>query len=95
MMLTCLRCGNEWEPRKPNPKRCPACQNPTWNTPYRRKKPRPETNIDKPEESAIIGSVSVSSGTIDPDGAMMQVAPVDRVAEAKRKAMDLYMKVAQ
>ena len=95
-MLTCLRCGNEWEPRKPNPKRCPACQNPTWNTPYKRKRNVPRgtlsTNIDMPAESVIIAPMSEH---IDPDGAMMQAAPVDRLAEAKRKAMELYRKVAQ
>ena len=36
-MKTCPRCGNEWEPRRPNPKKCPACQNPC--VPYKRRKP--------------------------------------------------------
>ncbi len=49
-------------------------------------------NIDIPAESVIIAHVSEH---IDPDGAMMQASPVDRLAEAKRKAMELYRKVAQ
>jgi len=24
-MATCLRCGNEWTPRKANPRKCPSC----------------------------------------------------------------------
>lgn len=35
---TCLRCGNEWTPRKEHPKRCPGCQNPNWNRPRKRAK---------------------------------------------------------
>lgn len=38
--FTCLRCGNPWTSRKPNPKKCPACQNPNWST--ARSKRRPE-----------------------------------------------------
>lgn len=96
-MLTCLRCGNQWEPRKTDalPKRCPGCMNSTWNTPYKRKPSVPRgtfvENVDKPKENAIIESVNVP---IDPDGAMMQATPIDRVAEAKRKAMELFQKVA-
>lgn len=29
---TCHHCGNEWEPRKANPKKCPQCQNPLWRS---------------------------------------------------------------
>lgn len=27
----CLRCDNEWVPRKENPKWCPKCKSPYWN----------------------------------------------------------------
>jgi hypothetical protein len=32
-MLVCLKCGNEWEPKKENPKRCPQCKTTAWMTP--------------------------------------------------------------
>ena len=35
-MATCLRCGNEWTPRKEHPKKCPGCQNPNWDKPRTR-----------------------------------------------------------
>lgn len=31
-LCQCLRCGNEWAPRVPNPVRCPACGSVLWNT---------------------------------------------------------------
>jgi hypothetical protein len=98
-MLTCLRCGNQWEPRKVGalPKRCPSCQNATWNRPYQRHVATAAgviaRNIDKAKESAIIETVSAPSPH-DPDGALMQAAPSDPVAEAKRRAMELFRKVA-
>ena len=30
-MNTCLRCGNEWEPKIEEPKYCPSCKSPLWN----------------------------------------------------------------
>jgi len=31
-VLTCLRCGHTWPPRKPElPKVCPKCKSPYWN----------------------------------------------------------------
>ena len=70
-----------------HPKKCPACQSPLWNTPYRRNVKASTRNIDKEQEPAIIA-------TMDPDGAMMRVVPLDRVAEAKKKAMELFRKVS-
>ncbi len=34
----CERCGHDWLPReqnKPEPKVCPSCKSPYWNTPRR------------------------------------------------------------
>ena len=31
-----MRCGNDWKPRKPHPKKCPQCQNPHWDKPKTR-----------------------------------------------------------
>jgi DNA-directed RNA polymerase subunit RPC12/RpoP len=34
MMMTCLRCGREWEPRvEGRPKNCPGCKSPAWDRP--------------------------------------------------------------
>lgn len=34
--LHCLRCGHNWIPRKETPpKRCPKCNSPYWNKPYK------------------------------------------------------------
>ena len=30
-------CGKEWTPRKPNPAKCPTCQNPLWRRPVERR----------------------------------------------------------
>lgn len=30
-ILHCKQCGHEWNPRVPNPKKCPACQSYKWN----------------------------------------------------------------
>jgi len=33
-LFTCQRCGKRWQARKEGtPKKCPACQNPNWQTP--------------------------------------------------------------
>lgn len=46
-MATCLRCGNEWTPRKENPRKCPSCQNPNWNRETRKRKiPQPTTKAE-------------------------------------------------
>lgn len=29
----CLRCGYEWDSKKPNPKQCPYCHSMKWNVP--------------------------------------------------------------
>jgi predicted Zn-ribbon and HTH transcriptional regulator len=37
----CERCGHEWQPRDPKapePKVCPKCKSPYWNTPRRNKR---------------------------------------------------------
>jgi DNA-directed RNA polymerase subunit RPC12/RpoP len=36
--VVCLRCGNQWTPRKTDPKKCPGCQNPGWNKPRTRRR---------------------------------------------------------
>jgi len=32
-MQVCLRCGVEWENRKPKPVNCPRCKSPQWDQP--------------------------------------------------------------
>lgn len=36
----CLRCGHEWIPREKavEPRVCPKCKNPYWNTPKKTRK---------------------------------------------------------
>jgi predicted Zn-ribbon and HTH transcriptional regulator len=38
-LKVCIRCGNEWIPRKLKGSiaRCPKCKSPLWNTPRVRK----------------------------------------------------------
>lgn len=76
-MATCLRCGNEWEPRKASPKKCPSCQNPNWNRPRRKRQAvvsRKEQNLKG--DQRVEGSVSSIVYTFD-------------VEEAKRRAESL------
>lgn len=47
-MATCLRCRNEWTPRKEHPKRCPSCQNPNWDRPTKRKRQPVESKEPDP-----------------------------------------------
>ena len=35
---TCPHCGYIWTPRKENPKKCPQCANPLWQSPRPKKK---------------------------------------------------------
>ena len=32
-LARCLRCGNEWLPRVPDPVACPRCKSRLWNVP--------------------------------------------------------------
>ena len=47
----CERCGHEWLPRKgEEPKVCPKCKSPYWNTPRKRNRtPPPEQQAPAPE----------------------------------------------
>lgn len=84
----CIRCEYGWKSRKPSPKKCPGCQSPLWNTPRKRKK------------SAVgLAAVSIDAGTAVGDGADLEAVAVpvpvlDRVAEARKKAMELLEKIS-
>jgi len=40
-IITCSRCGNNWNPRKYRPKECPKCKSPDWNKPKIKKTTMP------------------------------------------------------
>lgn len=82
-MATCLRCGNEWEPRKPDPKKCPSCQNPNWNREVRRKRARGANGNTSVLHSEVEGSIpSVST-----------ITEKDTLSEAKARAEELLRKL--
>jgi hypothetical protein len=80
-MAKCLspNCGYEWIPRKANPLKCPKCANANWD--------RPRTGRHKEVEAVV--PVLHSNVDLDPDGAMMQTVPDNRIAKAKERAMEL------
>lgn len=46
IMMTCLRCGGNWNAKVAAPRYCPLCKSPTWNKP--RKGERFRADYDKP-----------------------------------------------
>ena len=52
---TCHHCGNEWTPRKANPKKCPQCQNSLWRS--SRPKGIPKPLRQSPEAEVANGDV--------------------------------------
>lgn len=47
MKCTCKRCSNVWTTKQPKgainyrkPKQCPRCKSPSWDRPYKEKKPK-------------------------------------------------------
>lgn len=63
-MATCLRCEYEWEPRKPEPKKCPRCQNPNWNRQTRRAK-KPGSGAIETQRTAVVDKLYASSPTLE------------------------------
>jgi DNA-directed RNA polymerase subunit RPC12/RpoP len=56
MGYRCQRCGHEWLPRKNSkgePKVCPKCKSPYWNTPKTMQKKK-RTKKNKKSESPVI-----------------------------------------
>jgi predicted Zn-ribbon and HTH transcriptional regulator len=41
----CLKCGNEWTPRIPEPKMCPGCKNRRWWEPRKRVKTQKDEGV--------------------------------------------------
>lgn len=75
-MATCLRCGNEWEPRKACPKKCPSCQNPNWNRPRRKR----QAVVAQPGERPIRNRKV--EGSTPFDSSMFDVEAAKRRAES-------------
>jgi hypothetical protein len=85
--LTCLRCGNEWTPRKPSPKKCPGCQNPGWSTPRTRKRKVVMPNGPIPIPQCEVAGESASAETPTPE-------PVDRIKQARERAEKLLEQIS-
>jgi DNA-directed RNA polymerase subunit RPC12/RpoP len=97
--LACLRCGNEWTPRKANPKRCPGCQNPNWNRP-RTKRRKTVTGLElcgvvrQVAESAgvqVIEDEMVPGGTVSLSQEL--AIPIPSISEARRRAEELFKRL--
>ena len=50
--FTCVRCGKEWHPRKPErPRRCPQCGDANWEKPRQwERTPKPEASEESIQE---------------------------------------------
>ena len=97
--ITCPHpvCGYTWTPRKANPKKCPQCMNPLWQSPRPKKKvhegsssvvERPSVKI--PDEQSDGKTEGGSSVQIP---ASPHSIPID-IATARAKAEELLKKLA-
>ncbi len=62
MFARCLRCGFEWLPRVPNPKRCPHCVSALWNVPRANKL----ADAPAPTRKGKARGVAFASGAANP-----------------------------
>ena len=67
LVLTCLRCGHSWYPRRPKlPAHCPSCCSPYWNKPRQRLRATPEPtekHLNSRREHVIAASARQSNCT--------------------------------
>ena len=85
---TCPHCGYIWTPRKENPKKCPQCANPLWQSQRPKKK--------KNEPVAVVAQLAeqpVFSGPVE--GSIPSDSPTieDRLASARAKVEALFNKL--
>lgn len=91
-MATCLRCGNEWTPRKEHPKRCPGCQNPNWNRPRKNRR----ASVAQPVEQVTLNHEvegSIPSGSTIPEPECVRTPEKDSLSILKARADDLLLKL--
>ena len=90
---TCPHCGYIWTPRKENPKKCPQCANPLWQS------PRPKTHHGESstevEQPAEVDSKSLPNAgkTQGGDPCLSPPTIEDRLASARAKAEALFNKL--
>jgi hypothetical protein len=82
-MAVCLRCGYEWTPRKENPKKCPSCQNPGWNTPRTRRR---RVVIPRVESRPEVVPVTAEGVRPVPEEAKTGSGEFDRIKRARERA---------
>jgi hypothetical protein len=92
-MATCLRCGNEWTPRKENPKRCPGCQNPNWNRPRKNRRASVAQLAEQVTLNHEVEGSTPSGSTTEPECVRAPVEQ-DSLSELKARAEALMGKLA-
>jgi hypothetical protein len=84
-VATCLRCGYDWTPRKENPKKCPSCQNPGWNTPRTRRRRVIVHEVITQECNPVPTSAESGSGSTNAEAE----SGLDRIKQARERAEKL------
>lgn len=79
---TCHHCGNEWEPRKANPKKCPRCMNPLWKSPRPKKIKLDGVAAQPSARASLVESGGVVFDSLTP--AYREAAPSDPEPECMR-----------
>ena len=97
-MAICLRCGNDWEPRKARPKKCPSCQNPNWDKPKKKRRGGSSSVVERPsakvsDEQSPDKAEGGSSVRI-PASPHQQIVETDSLSSAKARAESLLRQLA-
>ena len=80
-----MRCGNHWTPRKPNPKKCPACQNPGWSTPRTRRRRAVVPRIESRPEVVPVTAEGVKPVPVEAETG----TEFNRIKQARERAEKL------
>ena len=89
---TCHHCGNEWTPRKANPKKCPQCQNSLWQSP-RPKKPGSGARQTHQTAGADQGLPEPSVMQVSNPASPIQVIENDTLSDMKSRAEELFKRL--
>lgn len=52
-------CGHTWTPRKAEPKKCPQCQNPLWQSPKPKRRKHDFTVLEGQEGRALVEEAGI------------------------------------
>jgi predicted RNA-binding Zn-ribbon protein involved in translation (DUF1610 family) len=89
---TCHHCGNEWTPRKANPKKCPQCANSLWRSPRPKKQKVEIAMSHEPLDLSGIG-MAQEGDEVAPNINPFTNGQNDTLSEAKARAEELFRRL--